>query len=88
MRVRFSTNGTIVSSFLVQLEAIHDGEWKAVRRYDAHGQPHLDFLDQRGREYRKVWLDDNTDTVLTFAIHDFLTYWELYVSEFLEGTFG
>ncbi len=83
--MRFATDGKTVNSLLVQLEAFLDSEWNAVRRYDdAHGQPHLDVLDQRGREYRKVWLDDDRNTVLTLAIRDFHDNWRVYLAEFLK----
>lgn len=85
VRVRFTTSGNTVTSFLIQLEVFRGGEWKAVRRYDdAHGQPHLDYLDQRGHVYRKVWLDQDRNIVLTLAIRDFYDHWRTYVAEFLK----
>jgi hypothetical protein len=86
IRVRFSSDRAFVIVFLVQLEAVHDREWKPVRRFDDyHGRPHLDILDRWGREYHKEWLDIDRNTALTIAIRDFKLNWEAYVAEFLEG---
>lgn len=86
IRVRFSTNGAVVVSFMVQLETLYDAEWKPVRRCDDyHGRPHLDLLDRWGREYRKEWLDVDRNTALTTSIQDFKTNWRLYLAEFLRG---
>ena len=85
VRVRFSTDGSSVVSFMVQLETIHGHEWKPVQRYDDyHGRPHRDFLDRWGHEYRKEWLDVDRKTALTMAIQDFKDHWKLYVAAFLE----
>lgn len=72
VRIRFSTDGVTVAAFLAQLEALDDNEWKPVQRYDDyHGQPHRDYLDRWGCEYKKVWLDIDRNTALTMAIQDF-----------------
>lgn len=86
IRIRFTTDRAAVIAFTVQLEAVHDRQWKPVRRYDDHhGRPHLDILDRRGRVYHKEWLDMDRNAALTIAIRDFKTNWEAYVAEFLEG---
>lgn len=86
VRVCYATDKAAVMLFMVQLETLHNGEWKPVRRYDDyHGRPHLDILDRWGHEYRKVWLDVDRNTALTAAIQDFKLNWEDYVAEWLEG---
>ena len=86
VRVRFSSDGPEVISFVVQLEALDDDEWKPIRRYDDHhGWPHRDSLDRAGRQYRKEWLDVDSNEALTIAIRDLSTNGERYVNEFLEG---
>jgi hypothetical protein len=86
VRIRFSTEGPRVISFMAQLEALDQETWKPVRRYDDHhGRPHLDFLDRMGREYNKTWLDVDRSIALNMAIRDFRTNGRRYVVEFLEG---
>lgn len=86
VRARFVVDGPVVTTFLVQLEALDKDEWKAVQRYDdSHGTPHRDYLDRRGREYKKEWLDVDRNTALTMALHDFKTNGRRYVAEFLGG---
>lgn len=85
LRVEIYTDGKIVTGFVVQLEARHEGHWKPVRRSDdAHGQPHLDMLDRRGRLREKRWLSYTRNEALTIAIDDIRTNWETYVAEFME----
>ena len=52
------TDKGVAKDFLVQLEVLHQGEWRACIRYNyAHGRPHIDFLYANGRK-RKEWLGD------------------------------
>jgi hypothetical protein len=86
IRVSFYSDRSAVIEFMVQLETVHDRQWKPVRRCDDyHGRPHLDILDRWGRETHKQWLDVDRNTALTMAIQDFKMSWEAYVAEFLEG---
>lgn len=86
VRVRFTTDGALVTTFIVQLEVFHKEEWKPVRRYDDyHGSPHLDFLDRWGRESHKEWLDVDRNMALNMAIQDFKEDWRRYVADFLKG---
>lgn len=59
IRVRLQNDGCgNTLGFVVQLEYWDGQRWCPVVRYDtAHGQPHVDYLDPRGREYRKDWID-------------------------------
>ncbi len=84
IRVRIESQGKLVTSFTSQLETRHNGEWKAVRRYDdAHTQPHIDTLDRWGRQRDKQWLTCTSNEAVTPARSDFIENWERYVSEFL-----
>lgn len=86
VRVRIESQGKAVTSFTSQLEALDNGEWKPVRRYDnAHGQPHVDTLDRRGRQIDKQWLTCSSNEALTLARADFFENWERYVYQFLAG---
>lgn len=84
VRVRILSEGKTVLRFVSQLEALHNGEWKPVRRYDdTHGQPHIDTLDRWGHQRDKRWLTCTSNVALTLARIDFIENWERYVSEFL-----
>jgi len=85
LRIRFRQDRNAVLEFLVQLETMSEGEWRAVVRYDsAHGQPHRDILDQQGREVRKQWLPGSFNDVLTLGIKDLRQDWRRYVRAFKE----
>lgn len=85
IRAEYTVDGKRVTQLLVQLEVIHEGLWKPVRRYDdAHGQPHLDILDTTGRIRRKVWLECTRNEAVTMTLKDFDENWVQYVAEFLE----
>lgn len=73
VRARFAIEGGIVMKMTVQLEILHDGNWKPARRYDdAHGSPHLDVLDREGNEYGKVWLDISRNEAVTLVLRNFV----------------
>lgn len=85
LRIRFRQDRNVVLEFLVQLEAMSDSEWRAVVRYDsAHGRPHRDILDRRGREVSKQWLPGSFNDVLTLGIKDLRQDWRRYVNAFNE----
>jgi hypothetical protein len=86
MRVRFTSDHGRVLRFTVQLETKVRDDWMPVARYDdAHGRPHLDILDQSGREISKHWIDATKSEVLTEGINDFRRNWKRYVLRFKEG---
>ncbi len=86
LRARWETNGNEVTTFTVQLEAWHDGEWLGIRRYDdAHGSPHVDILDRQRNEYHKVWLNCTRSDALTLALRDIHGNWERFLAEYTEG---
>ena len=67
-----------VVSFVVQLEALVQGQWRVVLRYDsAHGFSHLDryFLDGR-KIKRELFLD--LDEALVLADEDIKENWRAY----------
>ena len=85
VRAAFTLDGGWVTKLLIQLEIYHNGQWKPARRYDdSHGQPHIDLLDESGREYRKIWLACTRNEVVTMALRDFGDNWEHYAAEFME----
>ena len=76
-----------VIGFVVQYETLVGERWRPVIRYDtAHGYPHIDILNQRGRVVEKVELThmDYKDA-LNFADYDVSSNWEAYKQKFFKG---
>lgn len=84
IRVQFFTVHGRVVSFSVQYETTIDGVATPVIRYDtAHGTPHKDTLDRRGKLVDKRWLFDMTnERALTFAKADIQKNWRGYLQRF------
>lgn len=84
-RVRFRTERGEVERFAVQLEALRDGLWQPVIRYDGvHGFAHCDRLRRDG-EQRKEDLGLNFADALTYAESDIQANWRRYLERFDEG---
>lgn len=85
LRFRFSTIRGRVIDFVVQYETVLDGEPVTVVRYDtAHGFPHRDTMDARGRQVSKEVLLLSHDEALQFATIDLRMHWRRYRARFLE----
>jgi hypothetical protein len=85
MRVEFDLDRGQVTDFLVQYEALVDGRWEPIVRYDAaHGQPHRDVL-MRGEPSEKSWLHGlSYAEAMEQAIHDIRTNWATYRAAYLK----
>lgn len=87
LRVRFTTKGGQVTTFTVQYETIIGGEPVPVARFDtAHGFPHLDILDRRGRVIHKTHLvnQPTLGTALTYAQKEIQNFWPRFRAAFFE----
>lgn len=83
LRVVFTIDAGMVTMFVVQLEAWHEEGWRPVRRYDtAHGRPHVDVMDIRGRLREKLWLELPNNEALTLALSEINSNWEQFLAEF------
>lgn len=85
IRVRIVRDGRAVVDFVVQYEAMFDGRYLAVVRYDgSHGRPHRDLLGWDGATIEKTWLPIGTrnNEVLTAAILAIRGTWENLRTEF------
>lgn len=73
--------------FMVQLEVLVQGEWKAVIRYDcAHGYAHRDRFNLQGNQLKEdIGMD--YEEALTFADDDLDDHWEIYRGRFLKGEY-
>lgn len=86
IRVRFVREGKLVVDHVAQYEALIDGAYRPVVRYDgSHGQPHRDILDWTGATIEKRWAPVGTTTnlALTEGIHDIVLNWPGYLDDFL-----
>lgn len=84
VHLEFLTVRGKVVSFVVRLMREINNEWINVVRYDtAHGVPHRDLLDKRGRVLRKNWLVGMTfEQALIHAKEDLLKNYERYIKNF------
>lgn len=86
LEVWFATEGSVVTEFVVKLEAFIDDEYREVVRYDsAHGRPHRDTLNWFGRTIHKRWnpVGTTNNQALTRAIDDITKNWEQYIESFV-----
>jgi len=81
LRLRITTESGRVISFTVQYETTIQGKRIAIARFDtAHGRPHFDLLDFRGRVIAKRWLPEHVgyNEALEMARADLLANWRRY----------
>ena len=72
-------SGSRILSFRVQYEALIDGTWMPVVRYDtAHGFAHRDLVARDGAVTKTPLFNQSLNEALTFAESDLKTNWSLY----------
>ncbi len=78
-----TVKGTVVG-FVVRLCACINGVWYNIIRYDtAHGTPHLDVLNIKGKTKDKIWMPQlDASEAMTFAIDDIKTNFKTYIRRF------
>jgi len=84
IHVEFATVRGRVVSFVVRLMRIYGERVVGIVRYDtAHGMPHRDTLDSKGRLIKKDWLTDRTfEQAMVYAKDDLQVNYENYLKEF------
>lgn len=84
LRARIRAERGEVTRFTVQYEVVAEGATYAAVRYDsAHGRPHRDILDRRGRVIEKTWIVGKTyKQIVTEAIADVKANWPTYRARF------
>jgi hypothetical protein len=72
-----------VVEFRIQFEALIDGRWRVIVRYDtAHGRPHRDIMHPVSAG-TKEWLDIYSSAeVLTIGQRDIMENWPAYRKRF------
>jgi hypothetical protein len=87
LRVQITTESGQVTTFMVQYETTVCVDTAPVVLFDtAHGFPHLDVLDRRGRVTEKVRLVDQPTlgAALTYALSEIDRTWRLRRDAFFE----
>jgi hypothetical protein len=90
LSVEFTTIGGEVVSFVVRL-MLNPGHGDAcVVRFDtAHGRPHMDRVDRKGRLQEKEWLlGMGFSEALCYAIQDLKANYETYILQFEKASRG
>ncbi len=84
--VQFITEKGVNVGFVVRLTAIINGKKYEIRRYDtAHGIPHIDVLNLKGKTIEKIWIPQlPPGEAMTFAIKDIKTNFEAYIRRFIK----
>ncbi len=68
-----------VVSFMAQYEALIDGTWHEIVRYDSwHGFAHKDIIHPDGKKEKVMLSFPDFNQALTFAIKDLKASWEWY----------
>lgn len=73
----------VAVSFMAQYEALIDGAWREVVRYDTwHGFAHKDVMHPSGEKEKVMLSFPDFNQALTFAIDDLKASWEYYRAGF------
>lgn len=72
-----------IIEFRVQCEALIDGEWYPIGRYDtAHGKAHRDLIHVDGSETKEWFSVYTVAEVLTIGQRDIMENWHSYRKQF------
>ncbi len=68
-----------VALFRIQYEALIEGEWRPIVRYDtAHGRPHKDVMHPDGSQSKEKFPHYSNAEVLTYGQRDIRRNWRRY----------
>lgn len=85
IRVRFVKETGEIIDLVIQYEALINGKWMAIVRYDcAHGFFHRDLLHPNGDKVKKVIDVPDLKYAFTFARQDLEDKWEWYKEQFIK----
>jgi hypothetical protein len=85
IRVRFVKKVGEIIDLVIQYEALINGKWIAIVRYDcAHGFFHRDILHPNGDKEKKVIDAPDLKYAFTFARQDLEDKWEWYKEQFIK----
>jgi hypothetical protein len=85
VKVRQHQDGKNILEFSVQYEALIDGRWRKITRYDScHGIPHRHVFHIDGKEYRHTVVANDNNEAFTEALmvtkKNFLKFKENYLT--------
>ena len=79
IRVEAVKEKGVISSFVVQYEALINNRWREIVRYDTHhGFAHKDIIHPNGRKDKQPLFFQDYNTAFTFAVDDLKTSWRWY----------
>ena len=79
LRVKATKNKGGIVNFVVQYEALIQGRWRAIVRYDnAHRFAHRDILHPGGAVDKQPLNFSSLNLAFTFAIQDLKSLWRWY----------
>jgi len=85
LRVRFTKETGEIIDLVIQYEAMIDGKWVSIVRYDcAHGFFHRDLLHPNGDKEKKVIDAPDLKYAFAFARQDLEDKWEWYKQQFIK----
>ncbi len=86
-RFRYShllKNGRVIQ-FIIQYEALIEGKWYPIVRYDtAHNRPHKDLLYPDGSQEKLEFWGYTREEVLTIGERDIKANWQQYRSRYAQ----
>lgn len=89
LRVRAQRVGPHIVAFVVQYEALVQGAWCPIVRFDtAHGFAHRDLLHPDGRVDKEPLLWETYNVALTFATQELKARWKQYRQRYEEESHG
>lgn len=89
LRVRARRIGRDVVAFAVQYEALLEGRWHPIVRFDtAHGFAHRDVMHPDGRVDKEPLPWDTYPVALTFATQELKANWYRYRQRYEEELHG
>lgn len=79
LRVKATKIRGKIVSFVVQYEALIQGQWRAIIRYDtAHRFAHKDILHPDGSAHKQPLDFSSLNLAFTFAVQDLKSLWPWY----------
>lgn len=78
-RHQHTWDGNQIVKFTIQYEALVEGQWHPVLRYDnAHGIPHRDTLHPDATQTKEMYPSYSNAEVLTIGQRDIIENWPAY----------
>jgi hypothetical protein len=84
MRCWYKRRGKRIMQYTVQLEALHQGTWHPVVRFDnAHGFCHRDDIHPDGTQEKTAMFVGDANDTFTRAVKEVQATWEIHRNRFI-----